>query len=65
MALTFGLLAALLWGLSDFLISVSGRSFGVHRAMLCAQSIGVLLVGGWLPGIAMRSRKFGIAFVPQ
>ncbi len=48
MALTFGLLAALLWGLSDFLISVSGRSFGVHRAMLYAQSIGVVLVGGWL-----------------
>lgn len=48
MALTFGLLAALLWGLSDFLISVSGRSFGVHRAMLHAQSIGVVLVGGWL-----------------
>lgn len=47
MALTFGLLAALLWGLSDFLISVSGRSFGVHRAMLYAQSIGVVLVGGW------------------
>jgi drug/metabolite transporter (DMT)-like permease len=48
MALTFGLLAALLWGLSDFLISVSGRSFGVHRAMLYAQSIGVVLVGGWV-----------------
>jgi drug/metabolite transporter (DMT)-like permease len=55
MALTFGLLAALLWGLSDFLISVAGRSFGVHRAMLYAQSIGVLLVGSWivLAGLAL------------
>ena len=48
MAFTFGLLAALLWGLSDFLISVIGRSFGVHRAMLYAQCVGVLLIGAWI-----------------
>lgn len=48
MAFTFGLLAALLWGLSDFLISVIGRSFGVHRAMFYAQSVGVLLIGTWI-----------------
>ncbi|WP_343517889.1 DMT family transporter [Sphingomonas sp.] len=48
MALVLGLLAAFLWGISDFLISVSGRSFGVHRAMLYAQGVGVLLVGGWI-----------------
>lgn len=45
MAVGFGLLAALLWGLTDFMISISGRSFGVHRAMLYAQSVGVVLVG--------------------
>lgn len=48
MAFTFGLLAALLWGLSDFLISITGRSFGVHRAMLYAQCVGVVLVGAWI-----------------
>ncbi len=48
MAITFGLLAALFWGLTDFLISVSGRSFGVLRSMLLAQGTGVVLVGGWL-----------------
>lgn len=47
-ALVFGLLAALLWGLSDFLISVIGRSFGVDRAMLYAQCVGVVLVGAWI-----------------
>lgn len=45
MAVGFGLLAALLWGLTDFMISISGRSFGVHRAMLYAQGVGVVLVG--------------------
>lgn len=45
MAVGFGLLAALLWGLTDFMISISGRSFGVHRAMLYAQSVGVLAIG--------------------
>lgn len=48
MAVTFGLLAALLWGLSDFLISITGRSFGILRAMLYAQCVGVLLVGAWI-----------------
>lgn len=48
MALTSGLLAALLWGLSDFLISITGRSFGVHRAMLYAQCVGVILIGTWI-----------------
>jgi uncharacterized membrane protein len=48
MAFTFGLLAALLWGLSDFLISIIGRSFGVLRAMFYAQCVGVVLVGGWI-----------------
>ena len=48
MAFTFGLLAALLWGLGDFLISVTGRSFGVYRAMFYAQCVGVILVGTWI-----------------
>jgi drug/metabolite transporter (DMT)-like permease len=48
MAFTFGLLAALLWGLSDFLISITGRSFGVLRAMFYAQCVGVVLVGAWI-----------------
>ncbi len=48
MAVGLGLLAAFLWGLTDFLISVAGRSFGVHRSMLYAQSVGVLGIGAWI-----------------
>lgn len=45
MAVVYGLLAALMWGVTDFMISVSGRSYGVHRAMLYAQSVGVVAIG--------------------
>lgn len=55
MAVGLGLLAALLWGLSDFLISVSGRSFGIRFALLFTQITGVVLVGSW---IVIGSRSF-------
>ena len=48
MAVTFGLLAALLWGVTDFLIRVIGRSVGVHRSMLYAQGVGAVPIGLWL-----------------
>ena len=44
----FGLLAALRWGVTDFLIRVVGRSIGVHRSMLYAQGVGAVSVGLWL-----------------
>lgn len=48
MAVVLGLLAALLWGVTDFLIRVTGRSVGVHRSMLYAQGFGAVSVGLWL-----------------
>ncbi len=48
MAVGLGLLAALLWGVTDFLIRIAGRSVGVHRTMLYAQGFGAVSVGLWL-----------------
>lgn len=48
MAVGLGLLAALLWGLSDFLASVAGRSYGVHRSLLHTQSLGAVGIGAWI-----------------
>ena len=48
MAAMFGLLAALLWGLTDFLVSLAGRGYGIHRSMLYAQLVGVVGIGIWL-----------------
>ena len=48
MAVVFGLLAALLWGVTDFLIGGVGRSVGVHRSMLYAQGVGAVSIGLWL-----------------
>ena len=50
MAADLGLLAALLWGLADFLIRVAGRTVGVHRSMLYAQGLGAVCVGAWIVG---------------
>lgn len=47
-ALTFGLLAALLWGATDFFIRIAGRRLGIHRSMLYAQATGALSMGLWL-----------------
>jgi drug/metabolite transporter (DMT)-like permease len=48
MAIVLGLLTALLWGVTDFLIRIVGRSSGVHRSMLYAQGFGAVSVGLWL-----------------
>ncbi len=50
MAVGFGLLAALLWGLADFMIRRSGRTVGIHRSMLYAQGFGAVSVGAWILG---------------
>lgn len=54
MTIALGLLAAVLWGMADFLIRLSGRTLGVHRSMLYTQGFGAVSVGAWLvltPGV--------------
>ena len=48
LALTFGLLAAILWGTTDFLIRIASRRVGVFRAMLYAQAISAVSIGVWI-----------------
>lgn len=39
-----GLLAALFWGITDFLVGINARTFGVKRAVFISQSFGMLLM---------------------
>jgi uncharacterized membrane protein len=48
LALSFGFLAAFLWGATDFLIGVAGRGLGIHRSILYAQATGALSIGLWV-----------------
>ncbi len=62
-ALVFGLLAATLWGTTDFLIRVASRRVGVFRAMLCAQAMSAVLVGLWIAGDPLVRTTFRQASV--
>ena len=58
MAVTFGLLAALLWGLTDFLAQRAGRAAGIYRTMFYGQIMAIVSLGGWLafsPGELARA----------
>jgi drug/metabolite transporter (DMT)-like permease len=43
-----GLLAALLWGGTDFLVGLNARAVGVRRAVFFSQAIALLLLSAWL-----------------
>lgn len=47
MAVLFGVLAAVCWGVSDFMIRVIGRSIGVLPAMVYAQGLGAVTLSVW------------------
>ena len=48
MAILFGLLAAFLWGLTDFLAQRAGKAVGVYRTMFYGQVVGVAGLGAWM-----------------
>lgn len=41
-----GLLAAVLWGATDFLVGVNARAVGIRRAVFLGQLLGLFLMGG-------------------
>lgn len=45
MGVTFGLLAAFFWGITDFLAGMSARRIGVRRAVFVSLSFGLVVVG--------------------
>jgi len=44
----WGAVAALAWGVSDFIARFTGRSLGPPRAMLGLMGVGCAILGGWL-----------------
>ena len=44
MDVTMGLLAALLWGGTDFLVGLNARAVGVKRAVYFGQALGFLIM---------------------
>jgi drug/metabolite transporter (DMT)-like permease len=48
LALIFGLLAASLWGATDFMIRVASRRVGISRAICAAQATSLLVVALWI-----------------
>jgi drug/metabolite transporter (DMT)-like permease len=48
MAVTFGLIAALCWGLGDFLSRFSARGLGAWRSTFFGQMPGALVISSWL-----------------
>jgi drug/metabolite transporter (DMT)-like permease len=64
MAIGLGLLAALVWGISDLLIRMIGRRFGVHRAMLWAQGTGAVGLGIWVCASPAARQALGSASLP-
>lgn len=45
MDVVMGLLAAVLWGATDFLVGVNARAVGIRRAVFFGQVLGLLLMG--------------------
>lgn len=48
MAVALGLLAAVLWGCTDFLIRMSSRRHGIPRSVIYAQASSLAAVGCWI-----------------
>jgi drug/metabolite transporter (DMT)-like permease len=56
---TFGLLAAFFWGITDFLAGMSARRIGVRRAVFVSLCFGLVVVGSvFLSMPAARSQAF-------
>lgn len=58
MDVTMGLLAALLWGGTDFLVGLNARAVGVKRAVYFGQALGFLIMTLLLvifPGFLFKS----------
>ena len=59
MDIVMGLLAALCWGVTDYLVGTSARIFGVRQSVLLGQLIGLLVLTSML---AVSSEGFGFLF---
>ncbi|WP_455886991.1 EamA family transporter [Pseudomonas rustica] len=54
MDVLMGLLAAVCWGITDYLVSVNGRSLGIRRSVLYSQIIGLVV----LSFVALQTSSF-------
>lgn len=48
MDVIMGLVAALCWGITDYLVSVNGRSLGVQRSVFYSQLIGFIILSSFM-----------------
>ena len=60
MGIIYGLLAALGWGVGDYLSREASRAAGYYRALVYIQAFGILILAGWIAGAPW----FGVAVAP-